>query len=107
LAVTLLGSGTVSTFAKDLQAADPSTVASQVNKFGIGKAVKVTLIGGEKLSGHIQSIGTDTFTIRLNKKGGERSIPYAQVGEVKDPGPLTWMLVGAVLVIVIILIAHH
>jgi hypothetical protein len=107
LAVTLMGTETVSTVAKDLQAPDPSTVASQVNKFGIGKAVKVKLIGGEKLSGHIQSIGTDTFTIRLNKTGGERSIPYAQVGEVKDPGPLTWMLIGAALVIVIILIAHH
>ena len=107
LAVALTGTETVSAFAKESQAPDPSTVASQVKKFGVGKTVKVKLIGGEKLSGHIQSIDVDTFTIKLSKAGGERAIPYAQVGEVKDPGPLTWMLIGAALVIVIILIAHH
>jgi hypothetical protein len=82
-------------------------VAAQVKKFGVGKAVKVKLIGGQKLNGHIQSIGVDTFMVKLNKRGGERAIPYAQVGEVKDPSPLTWMLIGAVAVVVIILIARH
>lgn len=107
LAVLLMGTDTVSAFAQESQSPDPSAVVSQVKKFGVGKAVKVKLIGGERLSGHIQSIGTDSFTVRLNKAGGERAIPYAQVAEVKDPGPLTWMLIGAALVIVIILIAHH
>lgn len=107
LAVALTGTETVSTFAKQSQAPDPSAVASQVKKFGVGKAVKVTLTGGEKLRGHIQSIGADTFTVKLSKAGGERTIPYAQVAEIKDPGPLTWMLIGACVVIVIIIIAHH
>jgi hypothetical protein len=107
LAVALTGTETISAFAKDPQAPDPSTVASQVKKFGVGKAVKVKLIGGGKLSGRIQSINVDTFTIKLCKAGGERSIPYAQVREVKDPGPLTWMVIGAALVVLIILVVHH
>jgi hypothetical protein len=107
LAIALTGSETVSTFAKQSQAPDPASVASQVKKFGVGKAVKVKLTGGEKLSGHIQSIGVETFTVKLSKAGGERTIPYAQVVEVKDPGPLTWMLIGAAVVIVIIIIARH
>jgi hypothetical protein len=82
-------------------------VASQVKKLGVGKAVKVKLIGGEKLSGRIQSIAVDTFTIKLSKGGGERAIPYAQVAEVKDPSPLTWMLIGAAVVILIIIVARH
>ena len=107
LAFALTGSDTVTAFAKESQAPDPSIMASQVKKFGVGKAVKVKLIGGEKLSGHIQSIGVDTFTIRLSKPGGERAIPYALVVEVKDPGPLFWMLIGAAVVIAIILAARR
>jgi len=107
LAVALVSTNTISMFAKQSQASDPSTVASQVRKFGVGKAVKVKLTGGEKLSGHIQSIGVDTFTVKLSKRGGERTIPYAQVAEVKDPGPLTWMLIGAAVVILIIIVVHH
>jgi hypothetical protein len=107
LAVALTGTETISALAKEPQAPDPSTVASQVKKFGVGKAVKVKLIGGGKLSGRIQSINVDTFTIKLSKAGGERSIPYAQVREVKDPGPLTWMVIGAALVVLIILVVHH
>jgi len=107
LAVALASTNTISMFAKQSQASDPSTVASQVKKFGVGKAVKVKLTGGEKLSGHIQSIGVDTFTVKLSKRGGERTIPYAQVAEVKDPGPLTWMLIGAAVVILIIIVVHH
>jgi len=107
LAVALTGSDAVCAYAKESQAPDPSAVASQVKKFGVGKAVKVKLMGGEKLSGHIQSIGGDTFTIKLSKGGGDRTIAYAQVVEVKDPGPIFWMLVGVVLVIVIIVAARH
>ena len=107
LAVALTCADTVSTYAKESQAPGPSVVASQVKKFGVGKAVKVKLTGGEKLSGHIQSIGGDTFTIKLSKGGGDRAIAYAQVVEVKDPSPIFWILVGAVLVIVIIVAARH
>jgi hypothetical protein len=107
LTVALMGSATVSAMAKESPAPDPSTVASQVKKFGVGKAVKVKLQGGEKLSGHIQSIDADTFTVKLSKAGGERAIPYAQVTEVKDPGLLMWMVIGAAVVILAILVAHH
>ena len=107
LAVALMGAETASAFAKDSQAPDASMVAAQVKKFGVGKAVKVKLIGGEKVSGHIRSIGADAFTIKLSKEGGERVIPYAQVGEVKDPSPLTWMLIGAAIVIIIIIAAKR
>ena len=94
-------------FAQTSPAPDPSLVAAQVKKFGVGKSVKVNLIGGEKLNGHIQSIGADGFTVKLSKAGGERSIPYAQVAEIKDPGPIFWILVGAALVIVIIVAAKR
>jgi sRNA-binding regulator protein Hfq len=107
LAVALTGGDAVSAYAKESQAPDPSAVASQVKKFGVGKAVKVKLMGGEKLRGHIQSIGGDTFTIKLSKGGGDRTIAYAQVVEVKDPGPIFWMLVGAALVVIIIVAARH
>jgi len=105
LAVALTGAGTASAFAKESQAPETSMAAAQVKKFGVGKAVKVKLIGGEKVSGHIQSISADAFRIKLSKQGGERVIPYAQVGQVKDPSPVTWMLIGAAIVIVIIVAA--
>ena len=105
LAIAVTGVGTASAFAKESQTPDPSIVAAQVKKFGLGKAVKVKLIGGERVSGHIQSIGTDAFTMKLSKKGGERVIPYTQVGQVKDPSPVTWMLIGAAIVIIIIVAA--
>jgi len=107
LALALLGTTTLTTLAKDSQAPDPSLVASQVKKFGVGKAVKVRLMSGEKLNGHIQSIGADSFTVKLSKGGDERAIPYSQVVEVKDPGPIFWILVGAALVIAIIVAARH
>jgi len=94
-------------FAQTSPAPDPSIVAAQVKKFGVGKSVKIRLVGGEKLSGHIQNIAAEGFTVKLAKSGGERSIPYAQVAEIKDPGPLLWILVGAALVIVIIVAAKH
>jgi hypothetical protein len=82
-------------------------VEGQVKKFGVGKNVKVTLVGGEQVLGHIRTIGADSFTVKVHKANTERSIPYAQVTDIKDPGPLTWILVGAALVIVVILIFHH
>ena len=94
-------------FAQTAAAPDPSLIAAQVKKFGVGKSVKVTLVGGEELKGHIRSIGAEDFTVRLSKAGGERSIPYDQVAEIKDPGPIFWMLIGAVIVIVIIVAAKR
>jgi len=107
LVVALSGTTAGIAFAQTSTAADPSLIAAQVKKFGVGKSVKVTMIGGEKLNGHIQSIGAEGFTVRLSKAGGERSIPYAQVVEIKDPGPIFWMLVGAAVVIAIIVAAKR
>jgi hypothetical protein len=107
LAAVLACADTVSLFAKDSQTPDPAVVAALVKKFGVGKSVKVKLLGGEKLNGHIQSIGADTFTITVSKAGAERAIPYNQVAEIKDPGPLFWILIGAALVVVLIVAVKH
>ena len=69
--------------------------------------MKVWLVGGELVRGHIRSIGPNSFTVKLSKASTERSIPYAQVTEIKDPGPLTWLLVGAAIVLVTVLIIHR
>jgi hypothetical protein len=106
LAAAAVGLLTVPSFAKVPQSPDPSTVKAQVTKFGVGKEVKVKLVGGEKLSGHIQSIAPDSFTVKLDKSAGEKQIPYDQVLMVKDPSPLTWMLIGAAIVIVIIIVVR-
>jgi sRNA-binding regulator protein Hfq len=103
---TVLGSLTVASFAKVPQNPDPSTVKAQVTKFGVGKEVKVKLVGGERLSGHIESIAADSFTVKLDKSTVEKQVPYDQVVMVKDPSPLTWMLIGAAIVIVIIIIVR-
>ena len=107
LVVALSGTTAGMAFAQTAPAPDPSLIAAQVKKFGIGKSVKVKLIGGEELKGHIRSIGAEGFTVRLSKAGGERSIPYAQVAEIKDPGPIFWMLIGAAVVIAIIVAAKR
>jgi hypothetical protein len=107
LTLSLLGTQMVPAFAKAPQTPDPAAVENQVKKWGVGKSVKMTLTSGEQVSGHIKTVGADSFTIKTGKPATERSISYAQVTEIKDPGPLTWILVGAAIVIVIILIAHH
>ncbi len=106
LAAATVGSLAVPSFAKVPQNPDPSTVKAQVTKFGVGKQVKVKLVGGEKLSGHVQSIAPDSFTVKLDKSAGEKQIPYDQVLMVKDPNPLTWMLIGAAIVVVIIIVVR-
>ncbi len=107
LAVALFGVESVPAFAKPQQTPDPSAVENQVKKFGVGKSVKMKLVGGEQISGHIRTIGADSFTVKISKTSTEKSIPYAQVTEIKDPGPLMWILVGAAIVIIIIVIAKH
>jgi hypothetical protein len=106
LAVALLATESGVTFAQAPPAPDPAAVQGLVKKFGVGKSVKMTLVGGEQVRGHISAIGADSFTVRVGK-AAERTIPYAQVTEIKDPGPLGWMLIGALIVIVIIIAAKH
>ena len=92
--------------AKVPQALDPATVESLVNKFGIGKDVKIQLLGGQRLRGHIASIGENSFAITTAKTHQKQEIPYKQVSQIKDPSPITWMLVGAGVVVIIILVAR-
>lgn len=106
LVAAALGLFATVSFAGKPQPADPSVVQAQVKKFGVGKEVKVKLLGGEKVGGHIHRIGAYSFTIRVDKSKSEREIPYDQVVQVKDPSPLTWMALGAAIVIVILVAAH-
>jgi len=87
------------------QTMDAATVQAQVKKFGVGKSVKMTLVSGEQVSGHLRSIGADSFTVKVSKSA-ERTIPYDQVTFIKDPGPLMWMLIGAAIVIIIIVVVR-
>ena len=107
LVVAISGTTAGVAFAQNSPAPNPSEVAAQVKRFGVGKSVKIKLVDGEKLNGHIQNIGAEGFTVKLAKAGGERSIPYSQVAEIQDPGPLFWIMVGAAIVIVIIVTAKH
>ena len=104
LVVALLGTANAPAFG-ETRTADTSTVETQVKNWGVGKSVKMTLLSGEKVSGHIRAIGADSFTVKVRKT--ERSIPYAQVSEIKDPGPFTWIVIGAAIVVVIVVIVHH
>ncbi len=83
-----------------------SAVEAQVKKFGIGKDVKIKLVDGAKLRGHIASIGENSFTVTLRKRSAERQVPYSDVAMIKDPGPVFWILVGAAIVVIIIVVVH-
>lgn len=91
---------------RDLQVVPPSAIEAQVRKFGVGKDVKITLTSGAKLRGHIASIGTNSFTITLRKSKTERSLAYSDVGLIKDPGPVFWILVGAAIAVIVIVVIH-
>ena len=106
LAMALLAAASVPAFGADQPTPDAAVVAAQVKHWGVGKIVKMTLANGEHLTGHIRSIGPDSFTVKVSKT--QRTIPYSQVSFIKDPpGPLTWILVGAAIVLVTVLIIHH
>lgn len=107
VAAALGGTVAAPLFAKAPQTTDPSTIETQVKKFGVGKSVKMKLVDGEQVSGHIRAIGADSFSVKISRTSTERSIPYAQVTEIKDPGPLTWILVGAGIVLLTILIVRR
>ena len=107
LAAVMVGTEVVPAFGQATQTPDPSVVESQVKKFGVGKSVRVTLTSGEQINGHIWAISGDSFTVKIGKKSTVRSIPYAQVTEVKDPGPLVWMLIGVAVAVIIVVIIRH
>jgi hypothetical protein len=105
LAATMLS---VSALARSPQASDASAVKAQVSQFGVGKDVKVTLVGGQKVHGRIAAIGAESFTVSFGKRRSEKAIPYNQVVMIKDPSRrVKWILIGAAIVIAIIIIAVH
>ena len=107
LAMALLGTETIPAFAKSTpESMDPATVKGLVQQFGVGKSVKMTLTDGQQVSGHIKSVGADSFTVKTSK-ASERTIPYSQVTFIKDPGRVGWILIGAAIVIAIIIIVKH
>ncbi len=106
LALVFGGGLALPSLAQTAQAVNPSTVEAQVKKFGVGKDVKVTLAGGEKLRGHITRIGANSFTVKLRKSTTEQQVPYNRVVLVKDPGPVFWILIGAAIAVIIIAVVH-
>jgi hypothetical protein len=102
LALVFGGALALPSFAQNPQSANTATIAAQVRKFGVGKDVKMRLTGGEKLRGHITSIGENSFTVKLRKTKAEREVPYSDVAMIKDPGAIFWILVGAAIVVIII-----
>lgn len=85
---------------------DPGKVKVKVERLGVGEHVMVRQLGGLTLHGHITGIEQDGFKIHPDKAESEVLIAYDQVVKIrKNPGPATWMLLGAVLVIVAIVAA--
>jgi hypothetical protein len=82
---------------------DPAVVKAKVEKLGVGEHVMVKRTEGPKLHGHITGIEEHEFKLKPDQAQAEVVIPYADVLKVKkNPGAITWMLVGAALVIIII-----
>lgn len=85
---------------------DPVKVRAKVEKLGVGEHVMVKDSAGQTLRGHIIGIEQDGFKLRPDKTSVEVLIAYDQVVKVrKNPGAFTWMLVGAILAVVIIVAA--
>ncbi len=81
-------------------------VKARVEKLGVGEHVMVKLAEGPKLHGHIIRIEDHSFQLQPDRQQAEVQIPYDHVVTIKkNPGAITWMLVGAVLVIIIIVAA--
>ena len=93
-------------FAAAPKAIDPAAVKAKVEKLGVGEHVMVKRLEGPTLRGHIVAIDESSFKIHPDNTSIEELVAYDQVLKVrKNPGPIAWMLVGAVLVIVIIVAA--
>jgi hypothetical protein len=93
----------VPAFARAPNPIDPAAVRANVEKLGVGEHVMVKRTEGPTLRGHITAIEQEAFKLRPDKSQAEVSIPYEQVVKIRrNPGALTWMAVGAILVIVVI-----
>lgn len=63
------------------------------------RRVEVKLQDGTKLKGSISAAGEDTFTVTDVKTGAPRTVAYADVARVKEPGGglsvRAWVIIGA------------
>jgi hypothetical protein len=74
----------------------------RVQKLGVGEHVMVKTARGQELHGHIIKIDSQAFTLKPDHSQ-QTEIAYADVTKIrKNPGPVLWIVVGAVLVIIII-----
>jgi hypothetical protein len=90
-------------FAGTPKTPNPDVVRAKVEKLGVGEHVMVKRAEGPKLHGHITGIDEQSFKLQPDHAQAEVVIPYADVLKVKkNPGAITWMLVGAALVIIIV-----
>ena len=108
LVVAMLSTMTIPAFASTPKSADPDRAKQKVEKLGVGEHVAVKRVAGKTLHGHITAIGAESFKLHADKATAETEIAYNQVLSVKkNPGPVMWMLVGAVLVVIIIVAAKR
>ncbi len=106
LIVSLAGATSAPAFPKASKTPDPVAAKKQVEKLGVGEHVAVKRVAATTLHGHITNIGEESFKLRADNATQDTEIPYNQVLHVrKNPGPLTWMFLGALLVIVVIIAA--
>jgi hypothetical protein len=90
-------------FAGTSKTPNPDVVKAKVEKLGVGEHVMVKRTGGPKLHGRITGIAEQSFKLHPDNAQAEVVVPYADVLKVKkNPGAITWMLVGAALVIIAI-----
>lgn len=81
----------------------PEVVKAKVEKLGVGEHVMVKRTEGPELHGYIVGIEEQAFKLKPDHAQAEVLIPYDHVLKVKkNPGALTWMLVGATLAIIVI-----
>ena len=103
LVVALLSTTTVPTFAKAPKTSDPEVVKRKVEKLGVGEHVAVKRVVEKTLHGPITAIGEQSFTLQADNATSETEIAYDPVLNVKkNPGPVTWMVLGTVIMIVLI-----
>ena len=103
LVVALLSTATVPAFAKAPRTSDPELIKRKVEKLGVGEHVAVKRLAETTLHGHITAIGEQSFKLHADNATSETEIAYDQVLNVKkNPGPVMWMVLGAVLLIVIV-----
>jgi ribosome maturation factor RimP len=87
---------------------DASEARRVVAGWGVGKAIRVTLVDGRKLKGEIQSMDKDHFMLLSNSQPEPYQIAYSGVRQVGTGGMTTgtsWALVGIVFGTLVVVLA--